>query len=59
MDQIIQCDKVLIYEGNGYNESPYTQPEHEVDFSAIAALLDQSESLSSHASTLSNFVRPV
>ncbi|CAL5225538.1 g8371 [Coccomyxa viridis] len=42
MEQIRQCDNVLIYEGNGCNRSPYVQPAHEVDHSAIAALLAQS-----------------
>ena len=40
MEQIAQCDNILMYEGNGYNEAPYVEPAHEVDHTAIAALLD-------------------
>ncbi|CAL5225537.1 g8370 [Coccomyxa viridis] len=39
---IDQCNKILVHKGNGYNESPYVEPAHEVDHSAIAALLAQS-----------------
>ncbi len=46
---IDQCNKILVHKGNGYNESPYVEPAHEVDHSAIAALLAQSKSLCAQA----------
>ena len=45
MEQIAQCDNILMYEGNGYNRGPCLQPANEVNYSEIAALLHQSKSL--------------
>ena len=62
MELITQCNKILIYEGNGYDKSPYVEPAHEVNHSAIAALLAQSKSLCAysglrHRSQPLNFMR--